>query len=177
MIVGLAGYAGSGKDAAADWFVERGYQRRAFADPLRAIAEAVNPVVGRRRGRLVRYNDAIDRLGYTKAKAKYPLLREFLQRLGTEGGRQILGEDFWVDLTLDAIEDENVVIPDVRFPNEVYGIFSHGGAVLRITRPGVGPLNDHASERSLDDMRLTTVLNDGSLADLHARLQEVASWI
>jgi hypothetical protein len=173
VIVGLAGYAGSGKDAAAQALVERGFRQVAFADPIRKISEVVNPVIGKRRGRLVRYDDAIARHGYTEAKRRYPLLREFLQRLGTEGGRDVFGEDVWVELTLGDVDPgEDVVVTDVRFPNEVRAITCHGGVVLRIVRPGVGPANGHASETAIDDFVLLMLVNDGTLDDLHRKLDE-----
>jgi dephospho-CoA kinase len=46
MIIGIAGYARSGKDAAAKILVEHyGYERRAFADILRSALLTLNPVV------------------------------------------------------------------------------------------------------------------------------------
>jgi hypothetical protein len=171
VIVGLAGYAGSGKNAAAEILVKAGFRQVAFADPIRRIAETVNPVIGVRLSRPVHYQDAVAKYGYDEAKRIYPLLRDFLQRLGTEGGRQVLGQNVWVDLTLAGVDDdEDVVITDVRFANEALAILNRGGHVIRVTRPGVGPVNDHPSERALDGMLLPEVGNDGSLEDLRAGL-------
>lgn len=44
-IIGLCGYPGSGKDEAAKFLIARGWQRIAFADPLRAMALAIDPFV------------------------------------------------------------------------------------------------------------------------------------
>jgi dephospho-CoA kinase len=46
MIVGISGYARSGKDEAAKALVEMGFERRAFADKLREFLLALNPMVG-----------------------------------------------------------------------------------------------------------------------------------
>ena len=44
-LVGLTGYAGSGKDAAAAGLVAEGWTRQAFADPVRSMALAIDPLV------------------------------------------------------------------------------------------------------------------------------------
>ncbi len=44
-IIGFCGYPGSGKDEAAKFLTARGWQRVAFADPLRAMALAIDPYV------------------------------------------------------------------------------------------------------------------------------------
>ena len=48
---------------------------------------------------------------------------------------------------------------------------SRGGRVWRVSRPGVGPINDHISEVGLDDYPFDAVIdNDGTLDDLHERV-------
>ncbi len=42
-LIGFAGAARSGKDTAASFLVERGWQRKAFADPVRNMLYALNP--------------------------------------------------------------------------------------------------------------------------------------
>jgi hypothetical protein len=54
--------------------------------------------------------------------------RWLMQHLGTDGIRTVLGEDFWVKLTLETIRKDNpslAVIEDVRFLSEVKGIQDH----------------------------------------------------
>lgn len=179
MIIGLSGYAQSGKDTAAEVLVDRGFKRVAFADVLRDMAYAIDPIV-----RVGSENDPdyetviafsplsnlIDIFGWDVAKEDNDDVRRLLQRLGTEAGRDILGENIWVDTALSRAEGD-IVVTDVRFPNEVRGIEERGGVVVRITRPGVGPKNTHASETSLEDWEFEyTVLNDGSIEDLHQNL-------
>ena len=43
MLVGITGYAGSGKDTAALALLNNGFERRAFADPLRAGLLGIDP--------------------------------------------------------------------------------------------------------------------------------------
>lgn len=191
MIISLTGYGFAGKDSLADVFVaEHGFHRYAWADTLRLAASVLNPVVGVRLDgqpiecldgrewvgyesvRIIRYNEAVSTVGYVEAKSKYPELREILQRLGTEVGRNLISDNVWVDATFARIEreyglDADIVITDTRFPNEADAVRQRGGYVVRIDRPGVGPVNDHPSETSMEDYRFDQyIVNDGTLDDL-----------
>lgn len=144
-IVGLAGYAGSGKDTAASALIGIGYQRRAFADPLKQLAATI---------------------GWDGHKDDHG--RKLLQDLGV-GCRQVLGVDVWVNALFDTATGP-IVVTDVRFPNEVEAIANRNGVVVRITRPGCVPALGHVSETALDDIKLPTIVNDGDVFDLHSRL-------
>lgn len=179
MIVGLSGYAQVGKDTAAEVFMRHGFQHYSFADPMRAMAEAIDPIVAARAnadtGELewVRYCEALEELGYEEAKRYLPEIRQFLQRLGTDAGRNVLGEDVWVRAAIERMIDQggDYVIPDVRFPNEAEAILDEGGALLRIVRPGYGPANDHESETALDHyFQHAFIINNGTISDLHDKV-------
>lgn len=161
-IVGLCGYAQSGKDSAAAALVSRGWERRAFADPIKAIALAMNPMIGDSR-----LADVVDHFGWEGAKRSLEV-RQLLQRLGTEGGRQNIADDVWTRALFDRPHGPLLVIPDVRFEDEVEAIHRRGGIVVRIDRPGVGPANDHPSERVPPCDYV--IVNDGTLDDLEAAM-------
>jgi hypothetical protein len=67
------------------------------------------------------------------------------------------------------------VITDVRFTNEATAILAAGGTVIRVTRPGVQPANDHVSETQLDksDLIAHTIINDGTVSQLHEKILSV----
>lgn len=170
MLIGLTGYAGAGKDTVAEYLErEHGFARRAFADKLKELALAIDPVIF---GPL-RLSDAIEARGsFEAAKREVPAVRRFLQVLATEGCRAVFGDDFWVDQVLDppgcgpvplALKG-SMVISDVRFPNEAARIRQLGGIVVLVTRPGHGAVNDHVSERGL--VADAVLANDGTLRDL-----------
>lgn len=175
MLIGLSGYAQTGKDSTAEVLVTKhGFTRIAFADKLREALYNLNPVVGYRwrglRREPVLYADLIDALGYEGArKTKYaPEIRRLLQRLGTEVGRNMFGENFWVEQALKDVSPnhsrENFVVTDCRFLNEARAVAQRGGEVWRISRPGVGPANDHISEVGLDDWPFDrSISNEGTL--------------
>ena len=173
MILGVCGFAQSGKDTAAGFLIERGWKRLAFADALRDSVYRLNPIVLTGPGiKNVRVQDIVDGIGWDVAKVQYPEIRQLLQRMGTEVGRGIYGENFWVDRVLAQIEPgQNYVITDVRFPNEVDAVRSVGGVVYRIYREGVGAVNGHISDTGVDDLEIDGILlNDGDLADLEQRV-------
>ena len=174
MIIGLSGYAQSGKDTAADYLVKRaGFDKAAFADTLRACVEALDPIIS---GDGLRYNEAVSAIGYDMAKSTYPEVRRVLQKMGTEVVRNILGPDIWVDSTIDRLEsstsNKRWAITDVRFPNEFEAIKARPNSyVVRIVRPGYEALNNHVSEHLLDNRTFdATLINDGTPEDIGIKL-------
>lgn len=159
IIVGLSGYAGAGKDTAAEGLLQLGFTRVSFADTLREVALATNPLVPvvvrgiggePDRETYMRLDNYVDLHGWTEAKKNLEV-RGLLQRLGTEAGRKVLGENVWVDAVMNNLPEGNLVFTDMRFPNEYEAIVSQpGGLAVRINRPGVTAINAHPSETALD---------------------------
>lgn len=184
-IIGLVGYAGAGKDEAAKALIDSlGFVKVSFAEPLRTALSALDPIVGTRFladgvHQYIRYNEAISEYGYDEAKRKFPEVREQLQKFGTEVGRQQFGEEFWVDQAkrlIDAMPDDaRIVITDVRFPNEAKLIRKLGGFVIRVDRPGVGPVNDHVSDSGIGKITPDALLlNNTTIDDLHTAANALA---
>ena len=158
MIIGLIGYAQSGKDTVAEILVNKyGFNRKAFADNIRKFLYEMN-YDG------VRF--AVDSVGWDRAK-QMPNIREALQNAGV-AARTILGEDVWVDAVMKEIDSySNYVITDVRFKNEATTLKLLGAELWRIERPGVGPVNQHISETELEGLSADrTLLNGGTLDEL-----------
>lgn len=143
MIVGVVGFANSGKDTVSDILVKKhGFHKFAFADVLK---DTVSVMFGWPRHLLEgdteesrKFRETIDpfwdeRLFDTIGKSVTP--RMILQLMGTEAGRDVFGEDIWVSALERRIRGiENVVISDVRFPNEVNFIKKMDGMVTRVVR-------------------------------------------
>jgi hypothetical protein len=142
------------------------------------MALAINPripnVVTSQSATLSNY---VDQVGWTKAK-QHPEVRRVLQVIGTDAVRKIIGDNTWVDLARRKIDDADgpVVITDVRHKNEAVMIQEAGGILIRVTRPGVGPVNGHSSESSITDIRCNCeIVNDGTEFELQNKLIEVAT--
>lgn len=154
-LIGFSGYARAGKDTAVQVLHTEGYQRVAFADIMRDFLYTLNPVVGEdsRKDSYMRVADVIDRVGWDGYKESYwgKEIRELMQRLGTDCGRNLLGDNIWVDSAFSNLDpDGRYAFADCRFVNEANAIRERGGLVIRIERPGIGPANAHPSETSLD---------------------------
>lgn len=178
MIIGLSGYAQSGKDTVANYLVKNyGYTKISFADPIRKALYTLNPKVDIADMRGVRLSAAVDGLGWENVKVDSPDTRELLQRMGTEVGRDMFGKDFWVNQAmLKAREHEKVVFADVRFPNEVEAILGASGAVWRVSKPQVEAVNRHVSETALDSYKFDKEIhNMGSFEELYATIDYFVS--
>lgn len=103
--------------------------------------------------------------------------RHLLQHVGTDIIRK-QNPDYWVEYIrgiLGMLGDEwdYVLIPDVRFPNEIEGMAAFRPYHIRIIRPGFSMLTEeqqkHPSETALDDYPehpWRVVMNNGTLQDL-----------
>ena len=173
MIIGLTGYAQSGKDTVAKVLVENyGFTRVAFADKIREYLYEMNPMFDSIAGEPVFVRDRVDRDGWEKAKQS-PQIRRLLQNSGV-AARKIFGENFWVNQALGpiGIGYPNVVITDVRFTNEADTLKANGAQIWRIKRQGVEAVNNHVSEHELDGYKVDQIFtNNGTLEDLELMIK------
>jgi hypothetical protein len=206
MIIGFVGFIGSGKDTAADYLVNfHGFRRDSFANTLKDAVACVfgwdrTLLEGRttqaREWREQRDDWWSDRLG------KEITPRWILQYWGTEVCRHAFHDDIWIASLENKMRKttDNIVISDVRFPNEINAIHNAGGIVVRIKRgedpawyqdaanANAGPKNMswsiskmrmeklgiHASETAWVGRDLDyTVLNDTSIDELFAQIKNL----
>lgn len=183
MLIGLCGYKRAGKSTVANVLVDEcGFTNINFADALRMLALGINPVVGYAlkqalviggQPQLVAlyYAEIIEAVGYERAK-EIDEVRRFLQRLGTEGIRDTFGPDVWVEIVRQQLDvpgaaERNVVIADVRFPNEAAMVTNLGGELWRINRPGFDRGGDaHPSEAFVDAMEVDRDITATDIEDL-----------
>lgn len=161
-IVGLSGYPGVGKDTIAKMLHPRGYVRIAFADPIRNLAYDLDPAV----------HDQVEMFGWEKAYGgRDSYVRRYLQKLGQKA-REHLYAGIWIDVALQHIGVEgNYVITDVRYINEAEHIRALGGKLVRVERPGHGPVNSHQSELEMDGYQYDAfLLNNGDSNQLFDRV-------
>lgn len=168
-LIALSGYARCGKDSIGQILSGCGYQRVGFADSLREVALALDPMVDAPTHSLhARLSSVVQAYGWEMAKDNYPDVRRLLQRLGTDVGRAFFGENVWVDLAMRKVAGPTV-FTDCRFPNEADAIREAGGSVWRVHRHGFGPVNAHPSETALDSYDFDWHIWNNSTLDSLAR--------
>lgn len=139
MIIGILGFAGSGKGAVSDLLVrDHNFTKVSFAD---AVKDSVATVFGWPRELLE--GDTNESRAFREKKDEWwskkfgydVTPRHMLQLMGTEAGRSVFHEDIWVHVAAKRCENvENIVLPDTRFPNEIDFIRNAGGFIIRVVR-------------------------------------------
>lgn len=179
MIIGISGYATSGKDEVAKIIqeLETGWQVKKFSGALKKVASLLTGIPQDR------FEDQEFKESFLGGDWSLPVetpldvvfgdvqfmkmmsVREFLQKLGTDAIRNGLHPNAWVNAAMAGYKniivgydiDEPIaeypkwIFTDCRFPNEAQAIKDRDGVIIRIDRPGVGPVNDHPSETALDN--------------------------
>lgn len=169
MIIGLTGYAQSGKDTVAKALIsQHGFIRIAFADALRDFVYKANPMVDNLAGEPKFVQEYVDTVGWDKAKQN-PQIRRILQTTGL-AARESFGADFWVRQALKNVQlTDKIVVTDVRFLNEAEAIKNYrvDAEIWRVQRDGVNAVNGHISETQLDNYTFDrTIYNNGTVEEL-----------
>lgn len=137
-VIGITGKARSGKDTLANHIYEiLGFEsnKAAFADPVKDMLRAIG---------------ITDIDGYKEKE--HPTLgvtsRRMMQTLGTEWGRDTIGEETWINLTKSKGEGKKfLIISDVRFENEA-DFVRENGILLHVQGRG-GIEGNHKSESGI----------------------------
>jgi len=159
MRIAFCGLMRSGKDTSADYFQQKhsGIILK-FADPLYEMSAACFKIAG------------IEPFKH----------RGMLQYLGTEVFRAI-DPNIWVNLLLKKLDNPsltNIYCTDMRFANEEEALRGAGFIIVKLEAPQESltergaALTTHESERFMLSYKDAdyTIINDGTLEDLHAKL-------
>lgn len=170
-LIGLTGLAGAGKDTVRQILEsQHGFIGFGFADPIRNMLRTLlsdNGISESWMDERALKEQQIPTLGKS--------YRELAQTLGTEWGRTVLGQDFWLriaesylyDIASTTFGPQHFVISDVRFQNEADWVRQRGGVIWHINRPGLSGVRDHISEQGAGTINPDrTLINDGSIDDL-----------
>lgn len=141
MIIGITGLAGAGKDTTAAYIMKKypKYKKLSFASKLKDMtAELYGWDRKKLEGitNLDRKWREVEDLNLSKIFGRKITPRHELQLLGT-GLRNILQRNFWTCMVKNEIIKKNlknVVITDVRFPDEIEMIRSLGGIIFEVRR-------------------------------------------
>jgi hypothetical protein len=141
MIVGFVGFIGSGKDTAADYLVNfHGYRRDSFANTLKDAVACVfgwdRVLLEGRTAEAREWREQVDPWWAERMNMPHLTPRWVLQYWGTDVLRKGFHDDIWIASLENKMRKtgDNIVISDVRFPNEIKAIHTAGGIVVRIKR-------------------------------------------
>lgn len=168
-IVAFTGPAGSGKSTATRYLVdEYGYELVKFAGPLKDMLRAIGLVEEQIEGEY-KETPTVYLCGKTP--------RHAMQTLGAAWGRDCIGKDFWVGIWASRVatvlkQGGRVVVDDCRYTNEAQAIRKLGGDIFAIAGRG-GIAGGHESERGIECEADAVLANTGTVADLHAKVEEV----
>jgi len=150
MVVGICGLIGSGKDTIADYLVNlHQFRRESFA---RSLKDAVAAVFGWDRDMLEgrtkqsrEWREQVDFWWSNRLGMKITP-RWVLQNWGTEVCRQGFHDDIWIASLENKLRnsEDNVVISDCRFPNEIKAIKKNDGIIIWVQRGELPEWYDNA---------------------------------
>ena len=156
VLIGIIGNKRVGKSTFSDYIVKKyNFRTYAFADPIKDGAKIMfNLSEEQVNGDLKEVVD--DRWGFTP--------RQILQKLGTDCCRKTFGNDIWIKRMkiwyLKNIKD-NIVISDIRFPNEAKAVTEMGGILVKIINPRVEVSKDkHISEQLIDTIESDLIMHN-----------------
>jgi len=208
MIIGICGFIGSGKDTVADYLTNfHGFRRESFANSLKdAVAQVFSwdrTMLEGRTKQAREWREQVDPWWSDRLKLPELTPRWVLQHWGTEVCRHGFHDDIWIASLENKLRhsEDDVVISDCRFPNEIAAIRRARGLVVRVIR-GPEPewydsalafnhgenknmlwstsksrlekLKIHASETAWVGTKFDAVLdNNGSLDDLYLQIQQL----
>lgn len=172
-LIGFTGRAGSGKDTAADYLVEHfSYYKLTFANPIKLACKEL-------------YGFTHDELYGDKKNITNQ--HGFLPRLAfTQLGDMCRNQDpefFIKRLNIDLIpllnKNVQVVISDVRFPDEIKFIKENKGIVIGLQRDTVLPhsLAKHPSEIIHIDQSDYIIHNNKSINELYKQIDSIMSML
>jgi hypothetical protein len=208
MIIGVCGFIGSGKDTVADYLVNlHHFRRESFANTLKDAVAAVfgwdRTMLEGRTKQAREWREQVDPWWAERLSIPHLTPRWILQNWGTNILRTGFHDDIWIASLENKLRNsqDDVVISDCRFPNEIRAIKAAGGLVVRVVRGAEpewygaavshnrGPngnstwalsgrrleqLGVHASETAWVGTKFNAVLdNNGTLDDLYQQIMRL----
>jgi len=141
MIIGIAGFQGSGKDTIADYLQNiYGFKRDSFAATLKDAVAAVfgwdRELLEGRTKESRAWREQVDPWWSKRLDMPNLTPRLVLQLWGTEVARKAFHDDTWIASLENKLNKahNDIVITDVRFPNEIQAVRDAGGIVIRVVR-------------------------------------------
>jgi hypothetical protein len=172
MIIGLCGPKNSGKSELARALNLAYADRIAFAEAGKQMLSVLLEYQGLRNGHIRRmlYGDL--------KEIASPLLNDHtprfaMQTLMGDWGRNIMGEDNWINVWIRRTRNRtNVVVEDLRHSNEAKAIRHMGGKIIEVRRLGVEYTGEHESEMANIEPDFT-IINDRTVKEMFETVERL----
>jgi hypothetical protein len=175
--------AGSGKSVVAGVLESRfGYSTVKFAGPLKDMVRGLLRGMGITHATIERMVEG-DLKETVVPGFETVTPRHLMQTLGTDWGREAVDKDLWLKVACAKIEKLleggiDVVVDDLRFPNEMKALWVLGGTLVKIVRPDAPKVGSTRYEALLDDAAFDlTIENTGTLRELELRAANLAQLV
>lgn len=138
MFVGIVGFIGSGKGTVGDILSKFGFEKISFASHLKDVTSVMfgwdRKLLEGDTAESRDFREKIDPFWSKKLNREFTP-RLALQLMGTEVGRNVFGQNLWIHALENKIDkDENYIVTDVRFQNEIDWIRGQKGIIIEIRR-------------------------------------------
>ena len=167
MIISISGLIGSGKDTIAEYLVAKhGFKQESFAGNLK---DAISTIFNWDRELLEgktelgrEWRDTIDTWWSNRLGIPNLTPRWVLQHWGTEVCRRAFHDDIWIASIENKLRtsQDNIVISDCRFPNEIASIKRAGGKIVWVKRGELPSWYQAAKNANWGDITAQEMLTD-----------------
>lgn len=178
----MVGLIGAGKDTAADYLVNyHGFRRDSFANTLKDAVSAVfgwDRVLLEGRTKEARaWREEVD-IWWSNRLGMQITPRWVLQQWGTEVCRKAFHDDIWIASLESRLlkSKDDIVISDVRFPNEIQAIHNSGGLVVRVKRGEDPEWFEYAANVNAGPTNISWAISTARLKEFGIHASET-SWV
>jgi len=199
MIIAISGLIGSGKDTVADYLVNlHEFRRESFAGNLKnAMCEIFGwdreMLEGRSKSSR-EWREQVDEWWAKRLNMPHLTPRWILQHVGTDVIRGQFHDDMWLASLENKLRktDDDIVISDVRFKNEVKMLKDLGAVCVEVTRGDRPAWYQYALEgdtKKLETLKVhrseydwigtkfdATLDNNGTLDELYKQVEDLLSF-
>ena len=181
MIVAISGKIGSGKSTVGEIFEKNGFELDSFAKSVKDICSTLfgydRNIIEGSTPEDRKWRETIDKK-HTNLIGKDFTPRDAMVLVGTEFGRNMIHPNIWIETLFNRYDkNKDLLITDLRFPNEYDEIKKRGGIVIRINRFYKNN-SDHISECALDNHNFDYVIdNNSTLYDLEISVLNIINKI
>ena len=172
MLIGIIGLQGSGKSTVSEIFQRKyGCEIDSFAKPVKDIAHIIfgwdrNLLEGLTKESRD-WRERVD-LYWSEIMGKEFTPRMALQMIGTDFGRNMIGDNVWVESLKYRSRGKYVVISDVRYPNEAESIKKDGGFLIKIERGENPEYLDRIKQNGIKKMKDLEIFMKNNYPSIHS---------